>query len=71
MGRRPSRGKWGSGYTAVAISRFMGTTVHSAKKHLYELRDFLGRMPTDDEIGQLIQGYRNRKDYAKIKKILG
>lgn len=71
MDKRRRRGKWGSGYTAKSIGLLMGgLSPTRVKQKLYPLRDELGRMPNDDEIGNLIYEYRRDKIYAKVKRFL-
>lgn len=64
------RGKYGSGHSAVALSRLMGCSRATALEYLYGLKAYLGRLPNDEELGQMIQQYRNKKDVRKINKWL-
>lgn len=59
-----SRGKWG-GLTAVFISQLTDQSLSSTKRHLYVLRDKLGRYPNRREIGRFIAERINRADECK------
>lgn len=61
---RIRKGKW-AGLTAVSIAKLMGVSPHTAKRYLYKVR------PMDlDDIGKLVQTYRNERENRKLGSLL-
>lgn len=66
---RINRGKW-CGLSALTVSKMMNASHTSARELMRSLRATLGRELELNDIGELIQEYRNRQDTRYINKIL-
>ena len=63
------RGEW-CGYPATVIAKFLGSSHTTARELMKSLRNLLGRDLEFNDIGELIQEYRNKRDQKLIRKFM-
>ena len=61
------RGEW-AGLSAITVGCLMGCSHQHARELMRSLENIVGNNFTLEQIGELIQEYRNKKDVQRINK---